>query len=113
MYPNLPSAIHPVPHSAELTVPEPPSEIPNTDSSDSDEDTDDDDSYELPEDTERKPHFITGSDLKDLVRDLYLTKQQSELLASRLQEWHLLAGDARVSSFRKRLRGTAAILLYG
>ena len=104
VYPNLPSAIRPVPHSAELTVPEPPSEIPNTDSSDLDKDTDDDDSYELPEDTERKPHFITGSDLKDLVRDLYLTKQQSELLASRLQEWHLLAGDARVLSFRKRSR---------
>ncbi|ESN93183.1 hypothetical protein HELRODRAFT_181296 [Helobdella robusta] len=89
--PNLPLAIRPDPHLTELPVPEPPSEIPNTDSSDLDEDTDDE-SNELSEDANREPHFITGSD-QDLVRDLYLTKQQSEVLASRHQQWHLLASD--------------------
>ena len=49
-----------------------------------------------------KPHFITAPDLNDLVRDLYLTKHQSELLASRLQQWHLLDEDTRVFSFKKR-----------
>ncbi|ESN99361.1 hypothetical protein HELRODRAFT_162894 [Helobdella robusta] len=101
VYPNLSSAICPVPHLAKLPVPL--SEIPNTYSSDLDEDTDDK-SYELSEDANREPHFITGSDLNDLVQYLYLTKQQNEVLVSRLQQWHLLAGDVRVSSFRKRFR---------
>lgn len=102
VYPNLPSAIRPVAHSAELPVPEPPLEISSTDSSSASDKESLDENYELLEDTDRKPHFITGPDLNDLVRDLYLTKHQSELLASRLQQWHLLADDARVSSFRKR-----------
>ena len=37
-----------------------------------------------------------------MIRDLTLNKQQSELLASSLQQWNLLAGDARASAFRKR-----------
>ena len=59
-------------------------------------------SYELPTDTDKEPHFITGLELEDLIRDLTLNKQQSELLASSLQQWNLLAGDARASAFRKR-----------
>ena len=49
-----------------------------------------------------KPHLITQPELNDLVRDLTLTKQQSELLASRLGEWNLLDVDVRITSFRKR-----------
>lgn len=56
----------------------------------------------MPTDTDKKPHFITGLELEDLIRDLTLNKQQSELLASSLQQWNLLAGDARASAFRKR-----------
>ena len=32
-----------------------------------------------------EPHWITQEDLNDLAHDLYLSKQQSELLASRLK----------------------------
>jgi hypothetical protein len=44
--------------------------------------------------------------LNDLVRDLKLTKNQSELLASRLQDWNLLNPGVKVTSFRRR---TAAL----
>jgi hypothetical protein len=47
-------------------------------------------------------HIITAGELNDLVRDLHLTKNQSELLASRLQGWNLLNADAKVTYFRKR-----------
>lgn len=36
-------------------------------------------------------HLLTQGDLMDLVRDLYLTKEMSEVLGSRLKEWNLLA----------------------
>ena len=49
-----------------------------------------------------EPHWITQEDLNDLARDLYPSKQQSELLASRLKQWNLVQEDARITSFRNR-----------
>lgn len=46
----------------------------------------------------RGPHMITQGELMDLVGDLYLSKGNSEMLASRLKEWNLLA---RVSFYSK------------
>lgn len=43
---------------------------------------------------------IEQDELNDLVRDLYLTKTDSELLASRLKRF--LDGNVRISSFRNR-----------
>ena len=40
--------------------------------------------------------------MNDLVNDLSLSKQQAELLGSRLQEWNLLAKGTTITSFRKR-----------
>ncbi|UYV84365.1 hypothetical protein LAZ67_X001944 [Cordylochernes scorpioides] len=37
-----------------------------------------------------EPHLLTQGDLNDLVRDLDLSKKQSELLGSRLKGWNLL-----------------------
>ena len=68
------------------------------DTDSSDEPGSQEDLYEQPK-TDKKPILITQCKLNDLVRDLSLTKQQSELLASRLQEWNLLDEDARVSIF--------------
>lgn len=102
VYPNLPSAIRPVAHSVDLPVPQPPLQIPSSDSSAESASETLDESYELPTDADKKPHFITGPELNDLVRDLTLTKQQAEVLASRLQQWNLMADDARVSAYRKR-----------
>ncbi|GBM14537.1 hypothetical protein AVEN_101176-1 [Araneus ventricosus] len=47
------------------------------------------------------PHLISQSDFSDLVRDLNLSKNQSELLASILKEWNLLEKETKVCSFRK------------
>jgi len=35
-------------------------------------------------------HKITEDEFKDLIRDLELSKNKAELLASRLQQWNLL-----------------------
>ena len=47
-------------------------------------------------------HQFNQSELNDLVRDLDLSKQAVELLASRLNEKYLLDSSAKVSFFRKR-----------
>ena len=105
-YPSLDSAIRPVPHSAELPIPTPPVSkqlLSSSDesSTDSDEDVDElHDTYEAC--TSNDPHLISQTELNDLVRDLNLSKQQSELLASRLQQWNLVHPDVRISTFRKR-----------
>ena len=91
VYPDCESALKPVPHDEENPVPFPPAAgAAETDSSD--ENTEDDvtvyESYD--EDFEEgRPHLISQGDLDDLVRDLSLSKEKSELLASRLGEWNL------------------------
>ena len=52
--------------------------------------------------------MITQEDLNDLARDLYLSKQQSELLASRLKQWNLVQEDVRITSFRNRNKDLAS-----
>lgn len=47
-----------------------------------------------------EPHWIMQEDLNDLPRDLYLSKQQSELLTSQLKQWKLYKADVRITSFR-------------
>ncbi|XP_076064989.1 uncharacterized protein LOC143039025 [Oratosquilla oratoria] len=102
VYPDLQSAIRPVLHSSDIPVPQPPSELPSDDTSNSDDLESQDATYTTQLESDKKPHLITQPELNDLVRDLTLTKQQSELLASRLQQWHLLDEEARITVFRKR-----------
>jgi len=96
-YPNIPSAIRPVPHTEDLPVPVPLQQYIL--------DSDD----ELTEKREKKPqiststdsdftadlrfnefHRITRKELNDLIRDLDLPKSKAELLVSRMQQWNLL-----------------------
>lgn len=49
-----------------------------------------------------EPHWITQDDLDYLVRDLYLSKQQSGIRASRLNQSNLVKADVRINSFRRR-----------
>lgn len=52
-------------------------------------------------DTE-ETHLLSQGELNDLHRDLALTKQMSELLTSRLQEWKLLDPGVLVTATRER-----------
>ena len=53
-------------------------------------------------------HRITQEDLNDLARDLYLSKQQSLILASRLKQWNLVQEDVRITNFWNRNKDLAS-----
>jgi len=105
-YPDLLSAMRPVPHDESLPVPKPPDNwtLDDDDASSAAETeqmaTDDYTEFQPPR--SNMPHLINQQELHDLVRDLGLSKKQSELLGSRLQEWNLLMKGTKISVFRKR-----------
>ncbi len=103
-YPSLHSAVRPVLHSDDIPVPTPPAVLPESDADSEASTSNEDDSDYEPEVDSKKPHLIGQGELNDLVRDLMLTKGQAELLASRLQNWNLLASDTTVTAYRKRTR---------
>ena len=111
-YPNIPSALRPVPHGEELPI----QRTPQSYTLDSDDDHDDDQDsadpepstsadshFELPQ-CSSEPHLISQSKLNDAVRDLELPKSKVELLGSRLQQWNFLESDVRISLFRDAKR---------
>ncbi|XP_073533089.1 uncharacterized protein [Phyllobates terribilis] len=96
-YPNLPSAIRPVPHTEKLPVPKAP-ETFSVESSEEEEgawchEASSSHDPDFLSATSTEPHLITQSDLNDLVSDLDLPKIKAELLGSRLQQWNLLASN--------------------
>lgn len=105
-YPNIPSAIRPVPHGEELPIPKAPKSFVIESSEEEPEacspppSTSHDPDF-LPA-TPTEPHLITQMELSDLIRDLDLPKNKAELLGSRLQQWNLLASDVRTSFYRHR-----------
>lgn len=108
-YAVVDSVTLPVPHSANLPVPLSPAQCGDHDDSSSTEDdlAHDNPAYQHPEDPlyiadTGEPYTLSQGDLNDLVRDLNLGKEMSELLASRLQEWKLLKKDVRVTAGRER-----------
>ena len=116
-YPNLRSAMRPVPHSDDLPVPTPPVNKDLLSSSDEEipsrEDSAESISLEDIESTYsgtsgNEPHWITQENLNDLARDLYLSIQQSELLAARLKQWNLVQEDVKITSFRNRNKDLAS-----
>ena len=86
---------------AQLPVPVPPSvnDIKPTETSESSETSQ---SEFEPDDTQRKSHFINQNDLNDFARDLDLTKERSEILASRPQQWNFVASGVKVTEHRQR-----------
>lgn len=50
----------------------------------------------------KEPVLIDQETLNDLIRDLRLDKDRSELLASRLKEWNFLKPQTKVTYYRKR-----------
>ena len=109
IYPNLESARRPIPHDDTLPVP-----VPQLQGLESIEDdiqlydvatggnegpsTDHDFVFE----GSLEPKTFTQDELNDLVRDLALSKEKSELLASRLKEKNLLGKNVLISNYRKR-----------
>jgi hypothetical protein len=112
VYPNIPSAIRPVPHSIDLPIPTPPSALhhstdPSSTTSSSSSSASTAVASCASDDSSKIPHLLSQAELNDLVRDLGLSKQQGELLGSRLQGWNLLASSTRVSHIRTRHRKLA------
>lgn len=103
-YPNLPSAMRPVPHDDSLTIPKPPEEwtLDEPDEETAMQGTGSDIDPDFEPCSSGDPHLITQSELNDLVRDLGLSKAKAELLGSRLQEWCLLSPGTKISVFRRR-----------
>jgi hypothetical protein len=99
--------MRPVHHSAELPLPKPPTNMTLSDSESSDEDV-----YQANNNmycdtfagacSSNEPHLLTQGDLNDIIRDLNLSKQQAELLGSRLKGWNLLRQDTKVCFYRGR-----------
>lgn len=100
-YPNLPSAIRPVPHGPDVPVPSVPDSLQNISLSDkSDEDIDfSDEEFTVPC---IEPQQFSQPELNDLVRDLDLPKESAELLGSRLKEKNLLAAGTSFYWYRNR-----------
>lgn len=107
-YPNLNSAIRPVPHSDDVPVPH-FTEFPSLDDEDHDQDVMSADSehgtdvdFEECGPSSKEPECFNQAELNDLTRDLGLSKETSELLASRLNEKNLLQDGTKVSYYRSR-----------
>ena len=99
VYPSIPSSIALVPHCEDLPIPEPPTlELPSCASTSSEEDTDSDFGEAS---TSKESHFPNQQEMDDLIEDLGLTKENTELLTSRLKEWNLLDPTCKVSKYRK------------
>ena len=81
-YPNLSSALRPIPHGQDLPIPT-PLKVYSVD----DDVSDKDDAYvedisdpDFQPTSSTAPHLISQEELNDLVRDLTLLKSQAELL---------------------------------
>ena len=100
-YPNCKSARKPVPHDETNPPPVPPADMTDTSSSGestSDTETGEGDMYVL--DADNSPHLLGQAELNDLVCNLELTKEQAELLGSRLQERNFIKPGTKISHFR-------------
>jgi len=104
VYPNIQSAIRPVPHGDRLPVPEPPDSLLCTlttktvflqTAKNSIQQL-----QHMQTSTDSSIHKITEGELNNLIRNLELPKNKAELLASMLQQWNLLHHSATVTKFR-------------
>ena len=103
-YPNLHSARTPVPHDDSMPPPVPPLHGLDTTDSSTDEHNSDGliSSNYTDSDTTEDPILFSQKHLNDLIRDLCLSKEKAELLASRLKERNMVEKDVKVSYCRKR-----------
>jgi len=100
-YPNLRSAIRPIPHGPDVPLPKLRNKMKCRSMSDSTASDEDKSSVYMPSSTD-KPQTFTQGEINNLVRDLGLSKKHAELLGSRLQEKHLLKAGVTFSWYRQR-----------
>ena len=103
IYPNLSSALRPVAHCDEIpiTVFKELANVPNENLDVSFEEQDDlNDNDFVPKSSE--PILFNQEELSDLIRDLNLSKESSELLASRLNDRNLLQQGTKITFYRTR-----------
>ena len=107
-YPNIPSAIRPMPHGEDLLMPEPPKEY-NLNSEVEEEDTEKTGPHEEePTDPDfqgpasESPHKLTQNELNDLVGDWDLPTVKAELLASGIKQWIYLDEGLKIILYRYR-----------
>ena len=101
-YPNLDSARTPVPHDDSMPPPVPP--LHGLDTTDSSTDKHNSDglisSNYTDSDTTEDPILFSQKHLNGLIRDLCLSKEKAELLASRFKERNMIEKDVKVSYYR-------------
>ena len=102
-YPNLPSAMRPVPHSEDLPIPHPPTHLTLEDEPEHEAATEVPNNATFETSTSScEPHLLTHGELNDNVRDLKLSKKQAKRLGSRLTGWNPLQKDTKVCFFCNR-----------
>ena len=101
IYPNLKSAIRPVPHSDDIPVPTPPLEMQSSLDSESERSESDTEQYQS-EMLNDSPELFSQAQLNDLTRELNLSKEAAQLLASRLKEKNLLQKHTTFAWYRHR-----------
>ena len=102
VYPKLQSAMRAVEHLNDLPVPKPPNQEMWNSSSEN-EHSSDKTIEPYNSESKSKPIAFFQEALDDLSRDLYSTKDKSELLASRFKESNLLRnGRVKMTLYRKR-----------
>ena len=102
VYSNVPSAIKPVPHNDEIPIPNPSSDIDSSLCTSSDEDIIECNEIYQPIEVKIEPQLFDQADQNDLIRDLGLSKESSQLLGSRLKEKHLLSKTMKFAWYRHR-----------
>lgn len=103
VYPDdVDSATRPVPHSDEVPVPSPPSVLPSLDDLVDLSTCSSDEDYEIEDAMNNQPKRWNQAQLNDYVRDMEMSKDKSEISASRFREMGWLENGVTVSHFRKR-----------
>ncbi|XP_077974510.1 uncharacterized protein LOC144430449 [Styela clava] len=106
VYPNLESAIRPIPHCNEIPVPVfeglPELELPCSEEYQTSTESSEGTVSDIWFSPSSLPQLFSQEELNDLTRDLNLFKESSELLASRLNEKILLQPGTLITFYRKR-----------
>jgi hypothetical protein len=102
-YPNMPSAMRPVAHGHDIPIPT-PLETLDTSPPDSEYDVSDCDGVDFQPTTSSEPQLFKQSELNDLVRDVGLSKDCTEILGSGVQSKNLLSPGTSFLWYRNRDR---------